>query len=113
GERTDWPESAADAWSYLPERVYFDEVVAAAAGSVVERRPVRDPNVTRIVRLTGVSEIGAVAQRGELAGELVITSPMGRRTLHVTRPALCDGVLLGRYARCDGAGIAADDSISR
>lgn len=113
GDHTDWPASADDAWSYLPERVYFDELVKSADGSVVSRPPARDPGVTRIVRLAGPAEPGSLAPREEVAGELVIAGPMGKAKLEVTRQALRNGVLLGRYARCDGAGLAADDSISR
>ena len=114
GDATDWPVSADDAWAFLPERVYFDERPDRVRGSVVAIPPRRDPQITSVVRLAGPSEIGMVAARpDELAGRLEIRGPMGKGAIDVGRQALSDGVLLGRYARCDGAGLAADDSVSR
>jgi hypothetical protein len=48
-------------------------------------------------------------------GELVVTSPAGRASLRLGARAIEQGVLLGRYERCDTAGLPmfADHSISR
>jgi hypothetical protein len=114
GDATDWPLSADDAWACLPERVYFDERPDRVRGSVVAIPPMRDPQMTPIVRLTGPSEIGMIAVRADdLAGRLEICGRAGKGAIDVGRQALCDGVLLGRYARCDGAGLATDESVSR
>jgi hypothetical protein len=114
GDPTDWPASADDAWACLPERVYFDEQPDRVRGSVVVVPPMRDPNMTPIVRLAGPSEIGMLALHpDDVAGRLEICGPTGKGAINVGYQALDDGVLLGRYARCDGAGLATDESMSR
>ncbi|MEO8700760.1 MAG: FHA domain-containing protein [Kofleriaceae bacterium] len=127
GDPTDWPASAADAWACLPERVYFDEVDHFAQGSLPRmaaiREPIRqseiaglaDPRRSIITRTHGPrdSSVGAL-QTGDLAGTLELIGPSFRETIRIDHDSLKDGVLLGRYARCDGAGGLADDtSLSR
>ena len=131
GDPTDWPESADDAWALLPERVYFDEVdrfpqgsmprMAAIRGSSSaaqsEARPVaRGTNLEMrrssiITRTHGPRDSGVQAlEAGDLAGTLELIGPSFRETIRIGQQALKDGVLLGRYSRCDGAGGLSDDA---
>jgi len=115
GDPTDWPQSPADAWAYLPERVYFDELahVPEHSRAKIPCLPrARDHRscitITHGPRDSGEMLVGA----GDLIGMLEVEGPMGKGVLHVGAQALTDGVLLGRYARCDG-GLADDPSMSR
>jgi FHA domain-containing protein len=120
GDPTDWPPDAADAWACLPERVYFDEIDHFAQGSMPRMQAIREPrsDVTSrrsvITRTHGPrsAEFGAVGlvDTGDLAGTLELLGPSFKETIRIGHDALKDGVLLGRYARCDGAGGLADDA---
>jgi hypothetical protein len=122
GDPTDWPTSADDAWACLPERVYFDEVDRFPQGSMPRMMAVRErvsglassPDMRRssiITRTHGPRETGpGLDEVGDLAGTLELIGPSFRETIRIGQDALRDGVLLGRYARCDGAGGLADDS---
>ena len=79
GDPTDWPADAHDAWSILPERVYLRESGPRDTGMMLALR-----DVAGVIELAG----------GILA--------VGSDTLH-------DGLLLGRYLRCDGARYIDDD----
>lgn len=121
GDPTDWPASAEDAWACLPERIYFDEVDRFPDGSMPgmpalgvrsEKRNLRHSVITQTngPRDTGMGLVG----QGDLAGTLELIGPSSRDTIRVGHDALRDGVLIGRYARCDGArGLADDTSLSR
>ncbi len=116
GDPTDWPERAEDAWAMLPERVYFDELARPPDGSALNVRvPRRAPGFTVITRTLGPRDTAAVrlVEHGEAAGKLVITGPAGQLALTVGERALREGVLLGRYARCDGAVMGLADTLSR
>ncbi|MBA3396316.1 MAG: FHA domain-containing protein [Deltaproteobacteria bacterium] len=112
GDPTDWPESAEDAWSYLPERIYFDELVHPPDGSIV--RPPLDRHITVVTRTGGPRHTGMkLVSKADLAGRLDLVGPAIAGTLDIGHAALRDGVLLGRYDRCNGAPILADHSLSR
>ncbi|MDQ3368002.1 MAG: hypothetical protein M3680_21460 [Myxococcota bacterium] len=116
GDATDWPASGADAWAYLPERVYFDELVHPADGSAVHppAKWHRSDHTTVVTRTHGPREPGMQLVVGDdLAGTLQLAGPESRGTLAIGHAALRDGVLLGRYARCNGAALASDGSLSR
>ncbi|MBL0214030.1 MAG: hypothetical protein IPQ07_09105 [Myxococcales bacterium] len=116
GDPTDWPERAEDAWAMLPERVYFDELARLPEGSALNARvPRRAPGFTVITRTVGPRDTSAarLVENGEAAGRLAITGPGGQRVLTVGERALREGVLLGRYARCDGAVMGQADTLSR
>ena len=128
GDPTDWPESAGDAWSMIPERVYFDELDRSPAGSMpieVQARPnppfadgtcTSVPNLRRsmVMRTHGPRETSAsFASAGDRAGTLEVIGKQQRGTLTLGHDALHDGVLIGRYARCDGASLLDDRSLSR
>lgn len=128
GDPTDWPMSPNDAWECLPERVYFDEIDHFAQGSMPRLHALRqprscmfhavvNPDIRRstITRTHGPRETSeGLAEDGDVAGVLELIGPSYRETIRIGADALKDGVLLGRYARCDGAGGLADDtSLSR
>jgi hypothetical protein len=138
GDPTDWSSSADDAWSCLPERVYFDEVDTFPQGSMPKMIALRTcPGIpmSNVVAQPGMplgtgivhratealecdhtdarsrdSAVNMLAENGDLAGTLELIGPSLRETVRIGAQALSDGVLLGRYARCDGAGGLADDA---
>ncbi len=122
GDPTDWPESAEDAWACLPERVYFDEVDRFPQGSMPRMAAVRS-RTSGLAESSGFRRSSIMTRTqgprdtaqgsvevGDLAGTLELIGPKFRETIRIGQDALRDGVLLGRYARCDGAGGLADDS---
>nr|HEX4316414.1 FHA domain-containing protein [Kofleriaceae bacterium] len=117
GDPTDWPASADDAWQQLPERVYLDELTHAPGGSLSHLKLPKDNGRTRhsvVYRTAGPRDTSVRLAAGEAVGELEITSRDRSVTFSVGAEALRDGVLLGRYARCDAAaGVAEDNSMSR
>lgn len=113
GDPSDWPELAEDAWAMLPERVYFDEMQCSPGGSLTNM-PLDTRGKSLIFRTHGPRDTGmSLVESGDTAGtlELIGKSRSGRLT--IGERALRDGVLLGRYARCDGAAMLEDLSMSR
>lgn len=115
GDPTDWPEGAADAWEMLPERVYFDELENCAGGSLPRMRLPREGTRQSVVfRTQGPRDTGIGLVRDlDLAGTLELVGPHRRLTLSIGADALRDGVLIGRYARCDASEATEDASLSR
>ena len=125
GDPTDWPADANDAWAFLPERVYFDELERSAQGSVhrVPRAPrphlpVMSSAITHrslIITTHGPRDTsdGNLVESGDLAGTLELIGPKNRGTIRIGHDELRDGVLIGRYARCNNAQLADDPSLSR
>jgi hypothetical protein len=116
GDPTDWPAAAGDAWECIPERVYHDELVRVPDASVVRELGVPNPQITQVViRTAGPRDTGMklVSDR-DLAGRLLMSGSWGHDAIEIGHQALREGVLIGRYARCDGAaGVSVDTSISR
>ncbi len=114
GDPTDWPRSAADAWAQIPERVYHDELLHVPDASAVKPRVSLDRSNTVVTRIPGPRELAAsLVDRDDIAGELILEGPISRRTVRIGDRALCHGVLVGRYARCDLARTDEDNSLSR
>jgi hypothetical protein len=122
GDPTDWPANAQDAWAFLPERVYFDELEKTPQGSV--RRSPRVPHIptmasavthrSLIIRTHGPRDTtDGLVDSGDSAGTLELISPRSRGTIRIGHDELRDGVLIGRYARCNNAQLADDPSLSR
>ena len=84
GDPSSWPDAARDAWAFLPERVYFDERFPKRRVTLVRTGGPRDQTETGGATLAGVLELGTTS-------------------ISVSRAALEDGVILGRYARCNGS----------
>jgi FHA domain len=123
GDPTDWPAEPNDAWAFLPERVYFDELERSALGSAPRNAPGRGPSridhaVTHrslIIRTHGPRDTsdGSLVESGDIAGTLELIGPRNRGTIRIGHDELRDGVLIGRYARCNNAQLADDPSLSR
>jgi hypothetical protein len=124
GDPTDWPAEADDAWAFLPERVYFDELDRSPQGSVrrmpsLPRLPgsaFNDAATQRslIVRTHGPRDTSVgLVDSGDTAGTLELIGPRNRGTIRIGQNELRDGVLIGRYARCNNAQLADDPSLSR
>ncbi len=117
GDPSDWPSSAEDAWSMLPARVYLDEIPSDIARGSLPVMPQRKPErlaASTITRTSGVRDTGMRLVQGDIAGALELYTPTKQVTLAIGESALKDGVLIGRYDRCDAKDIAGDDtSLSR
>src|SRR5262245_47638206 len=111
GDPTDWPESPSDAWAMLPERVYFDELQSSPEGSLRDYR--KNTSRSTIFRTEGLRDTGMHLVHGGVAGTLEVIGDTKRGTLNIGDRALRDGVLIGRYARCDGTHLLEDGSLSR
>lgn len=115
GDPSDWPDSPTDAWSMLPERVYFDEMRASPDGSLTNM-PLDCRHKSMIFRTHGPRDTGSgesLVERGDLAGTLELLGATRSGRMTIGDRALRDGILLGRYARCDGAEMLEDLSMSR
>jgi len=116
GDPSDWPQSAEDAWSMLPARVYLDEIPPDIARGSLPVMPQRklELGASTITRTPGVRDTGMRLVQGDIAGYLELYTPTKQVTLAIGESALKDGVLIGRYDRCDAKDIAGDDtSLSR
>jgi hypothetical protein len=115
GDPTDWPAGAVDAWECMPERVYHDELARVPDASIVRELVAPASRITKVVvRTPGPRDSGMplVSDR-DLAGRLCVRGPSGLGAIEIGHEALRDGVLIGRYARCDGHGLYIDPSLSR
>lgn len=116
GDPSDWPLRADDAWAMLPERVYFDEMQSRPEGSLAHM-PIHRMNTRQsmVYRTHGPRETGQglVQAVSDIAGTLEIIGETRYGALRVGDAALRDGILLGRYARCDGAALLEDQAMSR
>ena len=115
GDPTDWPTSATDAWACMPERVYFDELSRIPDATRVRNVvPSHSQNTSVVFRMPGPRDTAMpLVTNRDVAGRLQLRGPWGHATLEVGQQALRDGVLVGRYARCDGHGLCVDESLSR
>ena len=60
GDPSDWPKSAEDAWTCLPERVYFDEVDRFPQGSMPRMMAIREPvNCEALGCTEGLAPLGS------------------------------------------------------
>jgi hypothetical protein len=105
GDPSDWPEDAGDAWSMIPERVFFDERAPRVAPP-----PAAAPRPTTMVTATFAARHLDELDAGDAPAGIV--ELRGAR-LRIGRAALREGVLLGRYDRCAAAHLVDDDTVSR
>jgi len=115
GDPTDWPPSASEAWDCMPERVYHDELARVPEASIV--RPLVHSfahGTTVVTRMAGPRDTGMRLVSGrDHAGRLVVRSARGSVAIDIGHQALREGVLLGRYPRCDGPWLCEEESLSR
>lgn len=114
GDPSDWPADPVEAWSFLPERVYFDELEQCGEGSFT-RLPQPGKRQSAIFRTAGIRDtaVGLVQRGKAAAGTLELRGAHTGGYLDIGQKELMDGVLLGRYPRCNGAGFSDDPSLSR
>ena len=124
GDAADWPESANDAWDMIPPREYFDELTSTPESSIkIPQQHSRAfersfagarTHVSMIMRTAGPRDSSAsLVAPGSGVGSLELVGKSHRGTLSLGHSAMRDGILIGRYARCDGAGLLDDPSLSR
>jgi len=114
GDPTDWPISASAAWDCMPERVYHDELARVPDASIVRALSPSSAHRTVVTRMTGPRDTGMQLVSGrDHAGRLVLRSARGSVAIDVGHQALREGVLLGRYPRCDGPWLSDEASLSR
>lgn len=111
GDPTDWPGSASDAWECMPERMYHDELARVPDASVV--RELAAPNTQIVKRTAGPRDTGMLVADRDLAGRLVVRGPSRHTAIDIGHQSLRDGVLIGRYERCNTFGVSDGTSLSR
>lgn len=118
GGAVPWDDDAADPWATLPRREY-PERYAGAAPMARPPMPVRPPGSVTVVSAApgpvALSGLSLVGEDEAPAGHLVVGTGRFEERIAVGAVALARGVLLGRYERCDSAGLSAfaDAMISR
>jgi hypothetical protein len=117
GDPSDWPNAAEDAWDCLPERVYFDELACKPEGSIGRMASsLSSMRRSMLMRTQGPHDTGMGRARVDVtnaAGVLELTGCARRGEIALGHDELRDGVLIGRYARCDSAQLVDDPSLSR
>lgn len=125
GDPTAWPDAAEDGWACIPERIYFEEQGArperwrqrARRRRLPAAQPQHASRSTVVQTMRGPARLRAsLLEEGERpAGTLHVSTGSTTQALAVGRRALAEGLLLGRYDRCDGDGPAVftDPKISR
>jgi hypothetical protein len=125
GTSTTWPEDAEAAWSRIPERRYVERTPAAelgqgpAAGVRVRHVPPPDGDAgatTLVSTFAGPTFPSLTLDESDPPrGELLVRSASGRVAVRMGGRAARRGVLLGRYDRCDTAGLSVllDRALSR
>lgn len=118
-----WPEDAEDAWARVPERVYVDSKSAdpdrwlhPAPRAAVACPAAFAPGSTTCVTFPGPDFPRLdLAGAGPARGEIQLVSRWERATMRLGRESVRQGVLIGRYERCDAAGlpVLANPGLSR
>jgi len=121
-----WPEDPDVAWRMIPERAYLEResadparwlVPAGGARQVVPQvQQAGHSGTTLVDSFPGPAFASWVLQGcGPARGEIVVRSASGKVSLPVSVNAARQGVLLGRYERCDTAGlpVLSSDRLSR
>jgi hypothetical protein len=111
-----WPESANEAWRNVPERVYVEgKSLGRERGPVCGAKRWRVEGELSRARPVGQTLVGTLpgplvasaesSDSGSSRGELRLRSQLGRASVKLGARALEQGVLIGRYERCDTAGL--------
>jgi hypothetical protein len=123
GDELPWPDDPDEGWDCIPERVYLDDTIAEPDRWHRRKRKARagkgKPQKGRTLVQTFRGPLRArrkLLEQGEAPlGELAITSEHGANTIVIGATAADEGILLGRYERCDTEGlpVLSHASISR
>ncbi len=112
-----WPDDPEAGWRRVPDRAYLDSASAdpewwERPGGVVVRRHGWDAvsdATTSVFTFPGPAFLSPTVPMadsyGPARGEIRVASPWGGASLLLYPEAARRGVLLGRYERCDGAGL--------
>jgi len=108
-----WPDQAEDAWPRVPDRVYVESRSADPERWLLKPPPVAlahpsgvDHGSTTCVTFPGPDFPRLdLAGAGPSRGEIQLASRFERAALRLGREAVRQGVLIGRYERCDAAGL--------
>jgi len=110
-----WPEDSDAGWERVPHRAYLDSATAdperwsRPGGVVVRLAPEwnRDSSpTTSVFTFPGPAFLSPTpVEPGPARGEIRVSSPWGEASLLLHPEAARRGALLGRYERCDGAGL--------
>ena len=112
-----WPDDPDAGWKRVPDRAYLDSASADPdrwdrPGGVVVRRPTwagASATTTSVFTFPGPAflspTIPVSVEPVPARGEIRVTSPWGEASLLLHPEAARRGALLGRYERCDGAGL--------
>jgi hypothetical protein len=130
GDLAGWPDDAEAAWKAVPERVYLHEHVAEPDRWARNRRAQAAAQSSRHVtgggaasRITLVqasrgpsrARVDLLAPEEQALGRLQLKNGNDTQALVIGRHAADEGILLGRYDRCDtgGASVFDHQSLSR
>lgn len=114
GAAETWPEDPEAAWSRIPERRYVEKTpvdpgraaVLAVRASAVAPADADSRAATLVTTFAGPVFPALALEESEPArGELLVSSSCGRVAVRLGAQAARRGVLLGRYDRCDTAGL--------
>jgi hypothetical protein len=108
GVTTKWPDSSSAAWAALPPSVYAEVQTASPMPDTASPGAERFPFTLRSLAGRDVP-VGKDIDDGVL----VVRGANGPVELPISGPALRDGVLLGRYERCDAACPDDEKEVSR
>lgn len=113
-----WPDDPLDGWQCIPERVYLDEELAEPdrwerrrlrARWQVEgdRRAAGTGRTTRIQTFRGpaMAHRRLVLEDETPQGEIRVRSEAGTTSISIGPTAAREGILFGRYDRCDNEGL--------
>jgi hypothetical protein len=110
-----WPGDPEAGWGRVPDRAYLDSTSAdperwgRPGGVVVRLAPAWGPDsapTTSVFTFPGPAFLSPTpVEPGPARGEIRVSSPWGEASLLLHPEAARRGALLGRYERCDGAGL--------
>jgi hypothetical protein len=120
-----WPDDPEAGWRRVPERAYLDSASAdperwSRPGGVVVREPAwaaDSATTTSVFTFPGPEFLSptlapAPIEQAPARGEIRVASPRGGASLLLGPEAARRGALLGRYERCDGAGLPCLSSLT-
>ncbi|HSD28738.1 MAG TPA: FHA domain-containing protein [Vicinamibacteria bacterium] len=117
-----WPEDPDAGCRRVPHRVYLDSTSAdperwsRPGGVVVRFAPAwnhEDGQATSVITFPGPIFLAPTpADAGPAQGEIRVSARSGVASLLLDREAARRGTLLGRYERCDGAGLPCLSSLA-